>query len=232
MAIALTDIRPHLTDATVVPTPQPAPPARSHIRAVPAQPEARGFVLYVGLGDEGQEQDGIDLATLVRELRQLTDRLAPSAQTHAAVALAPADAGGRDIDVVRRALQDPSLRTPEAEEDAADDLGVTIDFGRNRIEIDGEQVPLTYKEFELLQSIVLRTGRAVKRQELIDIVWRDADDEERPNARTVDVHIRRLRAKLGDYSDIIRTVRGSGYRYDGRSDVRIVSDLTRSPDLF
>ncbi|WP_293695122.1 winged helix-turn-helix domain-containing protein [uncultured Agrococcus sp.] len=229
MAIALTDIRPHITDAPAAP--QPTAPTRSHIRAVPAQPEARGFVLYVGLGEDSQEQDGIDLATLVRELRELTDRLSPSAQTHAAVALAPAEAGGRDIDVVRRALQDPSLRTPEPEDEPEADLGVTIDFGRNRVAIDGEQTTLTYKEFELLQSIVLRTGRAVERQELIDIVWKDGDDAERPNARTVDVHIRRLRAKLGDYADIIRTVRGSGYRYDGRSDVRIVSSLTRSPDI-
>ncbi|HIY64677.1 MAG TPA: winged helix-turn-helix domain-containing protein [Candidatus Agrococcus pullicola] len=230
MAIALTDIRPHISDAPAAP--HPVSPSRSHIRAVPAEPEARGFVLYVGLGEESQELDGIDLATLVRELRELTGRLSPSAQTHAAVALAPADAGGRDIDVVRRALQDPSLRTPEPEDEPETDLGVTIDFGRNRVAIDGEQATLTYKEFELLQSIVLRTGRAVERQELIDIVWRDTDAAERPNARTVDVHIRRLRAKLGDYADIIRTVRGSGYRYDGRSDVRIVSSLTRSPDIF
>lgn len=229
MALAITDIRPHLTDAPQV---ADAAPARAHIRAVPAEPEARGFVLYVGLGDEGQDADGIDLATLVQELRELTARLAPSAQTHAAVALAAAGAGGRDIDVVRRALQDPSLRTPEPAEEATAETGVTIDFGRSRVEIDGEQAPLTYKEFALLQSIVLRTGRTVERQELIDLVWSEADDAERPNDRTVDVHIRRLRAKLGDYAEIIRTVRGAGYRFDGHSDVRISTGLTRSPDAF
>lgn len=230
MALALTDIRPQINDAPLAP--QDATFARSHIRAVPADTEARGFVLYVGLGEDAQDADGIDLATLVHELRELTARLAPSSQTHAAVALAPENAGGRDIDVVRRALRDPALRTPEREAASEVDLGVTIDFGRNRVVIDGEQVTLTYKEFELLQSIVLRTGRAVEREELIELVWGDADADERPSARTIDVHIRRLRAKLGAYSDIIRTVRGAGYRFDGRSDVRIRTGLGRSPDVF
>lgn len=222
MSLAITDI----ATRNDIPTSQPS------IRAVPAEPEARGFVLYIGLGDDAQEADGIDLATLVRELREHTARVAPSAQTHAAVALAPAGAGGRDIDVVRRALHDPALRSAvEADQEQAEE-GVEIDFARNRVSIDGNAVALTYKEFELLQSIVLRTGRAVAREELIDLVWPASDAEDRPSARTIDVHIRRLRAKLGGYADIIRTVRGEGYRFDGHPDVAVRTGLHRSPDVF
>lgn len=226
MSLAITDIqtRTDITEATAQ--------QRPNVHAVPAEPEARGFVLYIGLGDDAQELDGVDLATLVRELREHTARVAPSAQTHAAVALAPAGAGGRDIDVVRRALHDPALRTSEVAEEQPEVEGVTIDFARNRVTVDGNTVALTYKEFELLQSIVLRTGRAVAREDLIDLVWPESDADERPNARTVDVHIRRLRAKLGSYADIIRTVRGEGYRFDGHPDVAVRTGLHRSPDVF
>jgi DNA-binding response OmpR family regulator len=53
-----------------------------------------------------------------------------------------------------------------------------------------------------------------------------------PNERTIDVHIRRLRAKLGAYDDIVRTVRGSGYRFDRHADVVIRSGHAPSPDRF
>ncbi|WP_430592136.1 winged helix-turn-helix domain-containing protein [Humidisolicoccus flavus] len=209
--------------------PAAAPAAQSHVQAVPASPEARGFVLYVGLGEEASTADGVRLATLVNELKRLTQNLAPSAQTHAAVALAPAGAGGRDIDVVRRALQDPSLRqeTPEAEPN----LGVVIDLSRKRVSLGDDVAPLTYKEFELLQFIVLREGRTVERQEIIDTIWSEATEENAPNERTIDVHVRRLRLKLGAYSDIVRTVRGVGYRFDRHADVSIVTPATPSFDL-
>ena len=74
MSLVITDITTR-TDLTEAPAQQPS------VRAVPAEPEARGFVLYIGLGDDAQEADGIDLATLVRELREHTARVAPSAQT-------------------------------------------------------------------------------------------------------------------------------------------------------
>ena len=53
-----------------------------------------------------------------------------------------------------------------------------------------------------------------------------------PNARTIDVHVRRLRAKLGDYEEIVRTVRGSGYRFDRHADVVISYPTSPSPDRF
>jgi DNA-binding winged helix-turn-helix (wHTH) protein len=216
--------------------PGQAPAATPRIRVVPDGAEARGFVLYVGLDAQKAEGDGTDLAGVVAALRGLLADLAPSAETHAAVALAPVGVGGRDVDVVRRALQDPSARTaePVATDDEADEpqqAGIVIDISRKRVALDDVPLPLTYTEYELLQYLVLREGRTVERAELLGRLA-SASDGEVPNERTIDVHIRRLRAKLGGYDDIVRTVRGVGYRFDRHADVRIRYSSTPSPDLF
>lgn len=205
----------------------PGAPAPSPIRAVPAGTEARGFVLYVGLGEDAATADQVELARLVGELRALTSRLAPSAQTHAAVALAPAGSGGRDVDVVRRALGDPAVQQPAPETDT----GIVIDLTRKRVALGDDIAPLTYREFELLQHIVLREGTTVGRCDIIDALW-DADADDRPNERTIDVHVRRLRSKLGGYAEIIRTVRGAGYRFDRHADVTVLATGGPSPDRF
>lgn len=219
---------PQTAGATALrPAPSAPAPARPapRIRPVPEGTEARGFVLYVGLGEDAAAADRIELARLVGELRALTAKLAPHAETHAAVALAPAGSGGRDVDVVRRALHDPAVQQP-----VATDPGIVIDLTRKRVAIGDEIAALTYKELELLQHIVLREGRAVGRCELIDALW-DAADASRPNERTIDVHVRRLRSKLGAYADIIRTVRGAGYRFDRHADVTVLA-AGPSPDRF
>ena len=207
------------------PAPQ-RPAAPSPVRAVPEGSEVRGFVLYVGLGEDAAAADRVELARLVGELRALTSRLAPSAQTHAAVALAPSGAGGRDVDVVRRALGDPAVQQPVPEADQ----GIVIDLTRKRVALGDDIAPLTYREFELLQHIVLREGSTVGRCDIIDALWH-ADADDRPNERTIDVHVRRLRAKLGDYAEIIRTVRGEGYRFDRHADVTVLASGP-SPDRF
>jgi two-component system alkaline phosphatase synthesis response regulator PhoP len=77
------------------------------------------------------------------------------------------------------------------------------------VTIGGKTVPLTYKEFELLRLLAENNGKVYTRRVLVSKIWTD-----RPNGmRTVDVHIRRLRAKLGIYGDLITTVRGVGYRF-------------------
>lgn len=202
--------------------------------AEPATAQARGFALYVGIDEAKAAEAGISLPELVERLRAVVGELVPGAQTHATVAIAPAGAGGRDIDVVRAALHEPGLARQRAEAEPAPRrrTGVVIDISRKRVVLDGDPAPLTFTEFELLQFLVLREGRAVERQEIISGVWRDAPAEEIPNARTIDVHIRRLRAKLGDYEDIVRTVRGAGYRFDRHADVSIRLAATPSPDLF
>ena len=216
--------------------PTPAAPGGARVRAVPEGTEARGFVLYVGLDEAKAAAAGIDLGRLVNELKRVTAELAPQSQTHAAVALAPAGAGGRDVDVVRLALQDPAAlaryrRGPEPVEKPVE--GVVIDISRKRVLLDGETAALTYKEFELLQYLVLREGKTIERAQLIAALWADAvEGEDVPNERTIDVHVRRLRSKLGGYEDIVRTVRGAGYRFDRHADVVIRYASTPSPDFF
>ncbi|WP_182484962.1 winged helix-turn-helix domain-containing protein [Alpinimonas psychrophila] len=196
--------------------------------------QARGFALYVGIDEATAAANGIDLAKIVEALKNLTTQLVPDAQTYAAVALAPEQAGGRDVDVVRLALQEPSAVARHRGDESASDKegsGVTIDISRKRILIDDETAPLTFKEFELLQFLVIHKGLTVSRSELIAALWR-ADDVDIPNERTIDVHVRRLRAKLGRFEDIVRTVRGIGYRYDTHADVTVLHASAPSPDMF
>lgn len=208
--------------------------------ATPAVPpeagknQARGFALYVGIDEATAAANGIDLAKIVEALKNLTTQLVPDAQTYAAVALAPQQAGGRDVDVVRLALQEPSAvarRRGDTAPEESEGSGVTIDISRKRILIDDETAPLTFKEFELLQFLVVHKGITVSRAELIAALWR-VDDDDIPNERTIDVHVRRLRSKLGRFEDIVRTVRGIGYRYDAHADVTILHASAPSPDLF
>ena len=220
------------TQATTDPSNSDSPPSR--LRAVPPGTEARGFVLYVGVDETKAAEAGTDLGRLVEQLKALTAQLVPTSETYAAVALAPQGAGGRDVDVVRLALQDPAALakhrdTPEPVSPVRG--GVVIDISRKRLLLDGETAPLTYKEFELLQYLVLREGRTIERTEIIASLWGEGDDDI-PNERTIDVHVRRLRSKLGAYEDIVRTVRGVGYRFDRHADVSIRQATTPSPDFF
>lgn len=228
----------------------PRPAAPRHLRAVedlpPVAPLApvegqrttapRGFALYVGLDEVKAAADGVSLQTLVAALRRTLAELAPHAETHATVALAPVGAGGRDVDVVRLALHEPSAVARTKNDDAEQDQvpgGVTVDISRRRVHIDGQVAALTFKEFELLQYLVLREGRTIERAELVTSLWSHQSDEEAPGERTIDVHVRRLRSKLGRYEDIVRTVRGIGYRFDRHADVVIrYGHGTPSPDRF
>lgn len=186
--------------------------------------EARGFALYVGVDEATAKAAGISLAELVGKLRETVAELVPAAanETYAAVALAPKGAGGRPIDVVRTALRDPRAidKIVEAHEphDEEQSQGLVIDTLRHKVFVDGENAELTYKEFALINYLISREGSTIARQEIIDILWA-GDEENAPNQRTIDVHIRRLRAKIAGYEDIIRTVRGGGYRFDNHPDV-------------
>lgn len=228
-----TSFAPVASAAPVVSDARPASDA-PRLRAVPQGTEARGFVFYVGLDEAKAAEAGVDLGRLVEQIKLLVGDLAPAAQTHAAVALAPVGAGGRDVDVVRLALQDPTAlaRHRQVEEPSPTRRsGVVVDISRKRVVLDGAPAALTYKEFELLQYLVLREGRTIDRSEIISALWAAGDDEI-PNERTIDVHVRRLRSKLGDYEDIVRTVRGVGYRFDRHADVSIRQASTPSPDFF
>ena len=103
-------------------------------------------------------------------------------------------------------------RSDEAPVDCYEDGRLTIDFDDVRASCDGAAVKLTNKEFSLLATLAKKRGRVVTRQQLLDQVW---GYSYYGDARTLDVHIRRLRQKLGDCGDCIETVVGVGYRFLG-----------------
>ncbi|MCU1415264.1 MAG: transcriptional regulator [Microbacteriaceae bacterium] len=236
MSLATLDLVRPTTQAPlhVAPAPAATPAAAPKIRAVPTGTEARGFVLYVGVDEAKALAAGTNLGAVVEALKKLAAQLVPDSETYAAVALAPEGAGGRDVDVVRLALQDPSALAKHRqviEPEPAPRAGIIVDLSRKRVTLDEATAPLTYKEFELLQYLVLREGRTIDRAELISSLWSVGDDDA-PNERTIDVHVRRLRSKLGAYEEIVRTVRGVGYRFDRHADVSIRHTTTPSPDVF
>ncbi|HET9614846.1 MAG TPA: response regulator transcription factor, partial [Candidatus Limnocylindrales bacterium] len=91
--------------------------------------------------------------------------------------------------------------------------GLVLDAARHEVSVDGRPVQLTHVEFRLLQTLLGADGRVLSRDQLLDAVW--GADQSEVLDRTIDVHIRRLRDKLGDDRDAPRwvaTVRGAGYR--------------------
>jgi DNA-binding response OmpR family regulator len=194
-------------------------------------PEPRGFALYVGMTEAEAQAAGISLQQLVNELKATINSHVPATETHAAIALAPTGAGGKNLDIVRMALHDPVALSHLGRQVPGVTKAVVIDISRKRVVIDGDTAPLTFKEFQLLQFLVLREGQTVKREAIIDALW-SLDDEDIPNTRTIDVHIRRLRSKLSRYEDIVRTVRGAGYRFDRHADVTIRYGEAPSPDMI
>lgn len=99
---------------------------------------------------------------------------------------------------------------PESEEYHFD--GLEVSPSRHLVRVDGKDVSLTFKEFELLCLLVENRGIVLSRDKILDKVWQDAMGRE---SRTVDVHIRTLRQKLGDAGRRIETVRGIGYKFKG-----------------
>ena len=89
---------------------------------------------------------------------------------------------------------------------------LVVDFGDMRVTCDGADVKLTRKEFALLSHLIKNAGRVSARQQLLDNVWGYSYFGD---TRTLDVHIRRLRQKLGDCGGCVETVVGIGYRFIG-----------------
>lgn len=197
---------------------------------VDGESEARGFALYVGVSEEAAKSAGVELQDLVTALKKRVEELAPGTATHASIALAPKGRAGADLDIVRRALGDPGVYgSATVRPKRVPGEGVDIDISRKQLRIRGKSAALTFMEFELLQFLVLREGQTVARDAIISHLWSESV-EEAPNNRTIDVHIRRLRAKISPYEDIIRTVRGGGYRFDRHADVTIIYGQAPSPD--
>ena len=90
---------------------------------------------------------------------------------------------------------------------------VSLDVARHLVTVGGRPVELTPKEFDLLHALLDAAGRVLSREHLLNRVWGYARADE-IESRTVDVHIRRLRAKLGAEERRIATIKGVGYRFE------------------
>ncbi len=102
------------------------------------------------------------------------------------------------------------LRRTKREPDHVLSLGaLSLNRDTRRVLVNGQEVALTYKEFELLEYLLENSGIVLTRDKLLDRVWGYSSDVE---TRTLDVHIRSLRQKLGPCSELVETVRGVGYR--------------------
>jgi len=189
--------------------------------AAPAGLELRGFGIYVGLDETRADAAGVDVAALVDEVHQaLTD--IPGAETFASVVLSPEGEHAAPLEVVRTALGEPSVRrSPTAAPASAPTHGVVVDLARHRVSVDGSPVHLTYREQALLTYLVQNQGVIHDRRTLLAALA-DADGPDDLGERTIDVYLQRLRRRLAPYSDVIRTVRGRGYRLDPHPDVAVV----------
>lgn len=98
--------------------------------------------------------------------------------------------------------------------------GVSIDEQSYSAKLHGQPLDLTYKEFQLLHFLATHPSRVFTREQLLSEVW---GYDYFGGTRTVDVHVRRLRAKLGDHEQIIGTVRNVGYRFNVYDEDSLVS---------
>lgn len=165
--------------------------------------------------------NGMDLCRRLRKenLTRRTPIIMLTAKASEADRVAGLDVGADDYIAkpfsVRELLARVRAVMRRSENDTAeryDDGRLTIDFEDVRASCDGTNVKLTNKEFLLLSTLANKKGRVVTRQQLLDQVWGYSYYGE---ARTLDVHIRRLRQKLDACGDCIETVVGVGYRFKG-----------------
>ncbi|MBQ8627334.1 MAG: response regulator transcription factor [Agathobacter sp.] len=89
--------------------------------------------------------------------------------------------------------------------------GIVIDKTSHTVSIDGEKIDLSFKEFELLDYFMENEGIALSRDKILDGVW---NYDYFGDARTIDTHVKKLRAKMGEKGDCIKTVWGVGYRFE------------------
>jgi DNA-binding response OmpR family regulator len=118
------------------------------------------------------------------------------------------NAGPGEVDARIRLLTTRSSK--DSEDQMISASGVTIDEVSYQAKVNGRALDLTFKEFELLRFLAGHPQRVFTREQLLSEVW---GYDYFGGTRTVDVHVRRLRAKLGDMESLIGTVRNVGYRF-------------------
>ena len=89
--------------------------------------------------------------------------------------------------------------------------GICIDKAAHQVTIDGREIELSYKEFELLSYFVENQGIALSREKILNNVW---NYDYFGDARTIDTHVKKLRSKMGKKGDYIKTIWGMGYKFE------------------
>ena len=102
-------------------------------------------------------------------------------------------------------------RTSVVEDDVITNGGITINQAAHEVLIDGNRVDLSFKEFELLTYFMTNQGVALSRERILNHVW---NYDYFGDARTIDTHVKKLRSKLGDKGEYIRTIWGMGYKFE------------------
>ena len=95
--------------------------------------------------------------------------------------------------------------------DVTDVGGIRIDTAAHQVTIDGQPVDLSYKEFELLAYFVDNQGIALSREKILNNVW---NYDYFGDARTIDTHVKKLRSKMGEKGNYIKTIWGMGYKFE------------------
>ncbi len=89
--------------------------------------------------------------------------------------------------------------------------GIVLDKTAHIVTVDGKQVELSYKEFELLSYFMENQGIALSREKILNSVW---NYDYFGDARTIDTHVKKLRSKMGEKGDLIKTIWGMGYKFE------------------
>lgn len=89
--------------------------------------------------------------------------------------------------------------------------GIEVDKAAHQVTIDGKEIDLSFKEFELLTYFMENKGIALSREKILNNVW---NYDYFGDARTIDTHVKKLRSKLGDKGDMIKTIWGMGYKFE------------------
>jgi len=165
------------------------------------------------------EMDGIETCIEIRKIESLKNTFITflTARGEDYSQIAGFDAGADDYIVkpikprVLVSRLKAMLRRSQVQEEAnASEVGgLTIDRDRYVVKMDGKELTLPKKEFELLNLLISSPGKVFNREKILTSVW---GEEVVVGDRTIDVHVRKLREKLGD--DCIKTIKGVGYKFD------------------
>ena len=171
-------------------------------------PSVSGYDVLAELRRREETKDvGVILLTARREEPDRIRGLSLGADDYLTKPFSPAELGLRVNALLRR------LAAPAVSSGSNLAAGpITVDRSAHRVSVDGKEIELTATEYKLLLTLVERRGRVQTRPQLLETVWEAQPDIQ---TRTVDMHVQRLRSKLGDAGDLIETVRGFGYRFRG-----------------